>query len=541
MSHFLTVCGLYLALVGGSNDDRTIDARADVLVVCPLELQPSLRPWLELRQAQGHRVIVQAPAATSYGIKQQIRETAAQAPLRFLMIVGDATTNPGGNAQHCVPTDYVPARVNTRFGSTPEIASDNAFADIDADGLPDLALGRLPVDSRDQLDDLVERIVYYETELDTGIWRRQINFVAGVGGFGKVRDKAIELASKKMITDLIPPEYETTMTYASWTSPYCPDPRQFAETTLERLNEGCLFWVYMGHGSANQLDQVRVPEARYPVFPSQMVDRVECQRSPPIALMLACYTGWFDAANDCLAERLVTHPGGPIACICGSRVTTPYGMSRLGMELVEGYFVDRQPTVGEWMTTAKRQLAAKTVMASDDVVRDDDQPARDNHRQLSDMLATHLSPTADVLEAERAEHIHLMHLLGDPLLRLPQPEAIAVNAAAQASAGEPLVVSGQAPCAGVLTVELVYSRARMRHRPTHRGDFDGRPEALARYQEAYRQANDKLCTRTVVDIPPGPFAVSLDIPADANGECYARVFLQGERSYGIGAAPVTVR
>ena len=50
--------------------------------------------------------------------------------------------------------------------------------------------------------------------------------MAGVGGFGLV-DKIIEAVTRRFLTDGIPPDYYTTMTYGSWQSVYCPSPPSF--------------------------------------------------------------------------------------------------------------------------------------------------------------------------------------------------------------------------------------------------------------------------------------------------------------------------
>ena len=35
---------------------------------------------------------------------------------------------------------------------------------------------------------------------------------------------------------------------------------------VERLNEGCLFWVYLGHGQRQNVDYVHVPQGYYPIL-----------------------------------------------------------------------------------------------------------------------------------------------------------------------------------------------------------------------------------------------------------------------------------
>ena len=47
-----------------------------------------------------------------------------------------------------------------------ETASDDWFVDFDDDGLPDLAVGRLPVRTLDQANAIVAKTLGYETEAD---------------------------------------------------------------------------------------------------------------------------------------------------------------------------------------------------------------------------------------------------------------------------------------------------------------------------------------------------------------------------------------
>src|SRR5262249_50272186 len=145
------------------------------------------------------------------------------------------------------PTFYVPSKVTRYWGDPADIASDNPYADLDGDGIPELAIGRLTARTPAELQVMLNKILAYEDSRDFGPWRTRINFVAGEGGFGSVVDGLIETAAQRLITTL-PATYEPTMTSACWRSNFCPGPSDFHSCCLNRLNEGCLFWVFMGHG-----------------------------------------------------------------------------------------------------------------------------------------------------------------------------------------------------------------------------------------------------------------------------------------------------
>src|SRR5581483_759475 len=137
---------------------------------------------------------------------------------------------------------------------------------------------------------------------------------------GALVDMAVESVAKSILCDQIPAAYCTSMTYASWRSPYCPDPATFGQTTLDRLNEGCLFWIYMGHSQRQFVDFMRVPHTHYPILTSRDVPRLQATDGATIAIFLSCYTGAFDS-DDCLAEQMLRSEGGPVAVLGGSRVT----------------------------------------------------------------------------------------------------------------------------------------------------------------------------------------------------------------------------
>ena len=500
---------------------------ADTAVVCPAEFRQALEPWVRYRSGQGHRVAVLSNAGSPDELRAQVRRLAAGGALRFLVLVGDADPrlyNDPAVRRRSVPAHYSRAEVNVRFGSTPEIATDNWYADLDDDRVPDVAVGRIPADSAEELERLIGKILAYERSSDFGHWRRQVHFVAGLGGFGPVADTVLEAAAKSLISQGIPSAYCTTMTYGSWQSPYCPDPRKFRDVTLGRLNEGSLFWVYLGHGQHGAVDEVRVPGGRYPILSTDDAQQLACQHGAPIACFLACYSGAFDLPRDCLAEEMLRADGGPVAILCGSRVTMPYAMTVMGAELLEEVFAEQTETLGEALLAAKRDM-----MQTEGLSR---------YRQALDAMARLMSPTADELAAERAEHLDLFNLLGDPLLRIPFPKPLELQVEPAAAAGSRVVVRGDSPLAGAGVIELAVRRDRLSFRPPRRDPFD--PAALDDYAEIYQRANEPRLSIARQAIAAGAFTIELVVPAEARGPCQVRVFVEGETGCAAGGADLVV-
>ena len=503
---------------------------ADTVVVCPPSFREALTPWVEYRELQGRRFAFVDNRGTAEQIRSTVRQLAQLGKLRAVMLVGDAEPSSAADAaarDRSVPVHLARARVNVNWGSEPEIATDNWYADLDDDQIPDVPVGRLTADSAAELSGIVRKILHYEKSRGGEIWRRRINLVAGLGGFGAVADAALEAAAKAILTEGIPASYASSMTYASWRSPYCPDPASFNQATLDRLNEGCLFWVYLGHGRRREVDLLHAPGGRFRIFDARDVPKLSAVRGAPIALFLSCYTGAFDGAEDCLAEEMLRAEAGPAAVICGSRVTMPYAMSVFGTELLKECFQQRRATIGEVVLEAKRNTMLK--------------PRTDGRSRALDSLAGLLNPQPGDLAEERAEHLLLFNLLGDPLLELRHPREAKLHVASRAAAGERLQVSGECEFNGEALVELVVRRDRLTFRPEGRSDYRPSPETFAEYQRTYGRANDSRLASVRVPVLDRRFVAELDVPAAAWGDCHVRVFVQGEQDFAAGTADVEIR
>ncbi|QDU26508.1 Lys-gingipain precursor [Anatilimnocola aggregata] len=534
MTAWMLLC-LTLAAETAPTPPAPTDDAPDAVVVAPKSFIPALDPLLAHRYAQGHRFVYIPNTWTPTEIRNGIRQAAKKGNLKYILLVGDAEPTLGTSdliRQRCVPTHYATAKVNVKFGSEPEIATDNWYADLDDDELPDVAIGRIPADTPQQLSAVIAKILAYEKSVDHGLWRQRINFVAGVGGFGGVVDSMIESTTRKFLTDGIPASYTTNMTYGSWRSPFCPDPRRFHEVSLQQHNDGCLFWVYIGHGQNTALDRVAVPGARFHILDVNDGPKLKCENRAPIAIMLACYTAAFDGEQDCLAETMLHSPGGPVAIYGGTRVTMPYAMAVMGSAMMEQYFKVQPTTLGEAILNAKLQMVKPI---------DEANPLKNTNRLLLDAMASVMSPARQQMTDERKEHVHLFNLIGDPMTKLAHPTKVKLTVPRDAEPGQTITVSGESTIGGSAVVELCCRRDRFKTDLPQRDHFNPSNAGLASLHPVYEQANDRCWTRLQLPVTAGPFTTDLTIPAECHGACHVRVFVQGEQSHSLGAANVYVK
>src|SRR5688572_15421046 len=105
----------------------------DTVVVCPAVFREELRPWVEYRTHQGHGIEIVASDGGLEAICSRIRSLAGRGGVKHVVLVGDSEPQTAGDpiaAARNVPAQLARAKVNIHFGSEPEIASDNAYADF---------------------------------------------------------------------------------------------------------------------------------------------------------------------------------------------------------------------------------------------------------------------------------------------------------------------------------------------------------------------------------------------------------------------------
>jgi hypothetical protein len=221
-----------------------------------------------------------------------------------------------------------------------------------------------------------------------------------------------------------------------------------------------------------------------------------------------------------------------VAIYGGSRVTMPYAMGVMGSAMMQEYFKSRPPTLGQTILAAKRRMMAPL---------DEKDPLGNVNRFLLDGVAAVISPSPDMLEEERREHLYLFNLIGDPMLKLTYPEEVVLTAPREAQPGQKLRISGKTAVAGQGVLELICRRDQFKSPPPKRERFDPRDAALAEYQGVYEQTLDRCFSRWALDLPQGDFATDITIPDDCQGPCHVRLLVAGEKSHALGSANLLVK
>jgi hypothetical protein len=483
-----------------------------------------------------------ADGRSAAAIRGEVAQAARRGRLMSVLLVGDAVCERGDDSAGdrrrlpLVPTFYLPARVTQRWGSDRCIATDHPYADPDGDGVPELAVGRLPASNREMLALMIAKTLNHERSADFGTWRRQIHFVAGTGGFGPVTDKAIELASRGLVATMVPEPYTIALTYGYRQSPSAHEVCPLRDAVVGHLDEGPLLFVYIGHGDRGSLLPGDDGAAGISsCVTSSDIARLGGRGPRTIAALFCCYAGSFDGKDPSLSESLFRHKNGPVAVLAGSRVTMPYGMSVLGTELLRSHFRGTASTLGQALLQAKRAALSDG----------SDQP----DRAALDAVASLLSPNPNELAQERAEHVILFNLLGDPLLKLHRPAEVVLDLSPVARAGDKISIRGRCRIRGRCHIDLVPLRRRSvavdRTSLRHTASESWPESRLAANwpdgeDKTYDSANDTRVDYGTFPVSDGHFSVVLHAPDGSRGAHQVRAFVEGREGFAIGSALLTI-
>ena len=538
--------------IDASNHLQAQPAKPTVILVRPSAWAESLAEWKTYRSPEYQFVEVDS-IASSLELRQRI-STAARtctSPAVALVLCGDAALEVSPKRwQALTPGVVLETQIQLGELTTKELCTDALYGDLDQDGCPDIAIGRLPAKTPEELSRMLRRSIDYEA-LAPGPWNDTIHVTAGVGGFGFLADTAIETVTRRFLTEGLPPYFRLNVTVASCTSTYCPNPWKLREAYIDRINQGGLFWIYIGHGQVNELDRFQVAKQWLPIGQPADASKFDCQNRPPIALMLACLTGAFDARVDCFSEHLLAQPHGPIAVISGSRVTMPYGLSQLSSEMINGCFRDRIATLGEILLQAKRRVwvddqesqTESNALAPNGAK---DQPnegvdIRKRYRKIVTDMAQALNPSDHDLTLERREHVRLMNLLGDPLLKMPYPKPLELTVPSKATSTERLRISGNSQVTGKLVVELALVRDRVPEGVVALRSYRGTQEDHQQMDKNYQACNHLLVQTLEKSIGAGAFEVDLQIPENCSGRYVLSAYVYGEHDWSAGAEKLVIR
>ena len=332
--------------------------QADLIVISHENFLDSLAPLVNLRRSQGLHValvnvqdvydefsagVFDAEALHSF-LAYAYYHWQAPAP-RFVLLVGDGHYDfknfLGTNTPNFIPP-YL-KMVDPYIGET---ATDNRLVTVVGDDpLPDMAIGRLPVNTYDEINSMVSKIVAYETAPLSGDWNLRHLFISdnpdSAGNFWELSNAVADV--------LVRPPYVASKIY--YGQPPYTSPLPTRQAIVNAYNQGALIISYVGHSS--------IPWwAAEILFSTTQVPLLNNQERTPIMLPMTCYDGYYhDPRFPSLGETVVRVNGrGAVASWSATGLGVAHGHDYLERGFYTSVFSNGNPNLGDATTAGKVSL-----------------------------------------------------------------------------------------------------------------------------------------------------------------------------------------
>lgn len=326
---------------------HTANNAADFVIIAHKSLRPAIEPLRVLRQGQGLNVTIVDVADVydewNFGAPspQAIKDfllrahTVWQNGPEYILLAGDGSGDPrnylGYGGQDLVPT----MMVDSVFS---EAASDDSLADFDGDGIPEMAVGRLPVNTAQEATTVVNKIIANDAFPNGNTVQRGAVMVSD----SPDANYDFEAMTLDVRTQL------PAMMNVQFINRQAGTTQVIRAQILAAINQGPSIVNFLGHGSvgvwtgAALLVTDDAPNLTNGVNQSTFV-------------MMTCLNGSFvEVGADCLGEALLkSQTGGAQAVWASSGLTTPPGQVVISKKLYEQIFGPQSIRLGDAIRISK--------------------------------------------------------------------------------------------------------------------------------------------------------------------------------------------
>ena len=374
---------------------RSTQRQADYLVITHPSLRKAIMPLVEAHSQRGLKVAVVSVETIyeefNHGIvhPQAIRDFVAHAyheweepRPRYVLLVGDASWDiHNDQADGRLYADWT-TRIEGRgldFGETgrPQYggekgeifrnllptgsyqssqghsASDNFFVTVDGDDfLPDLAIGRFPVVSPQEVSDIVDKTLSYLRSAPVGPWRRSILWITN-------EEKWAQKTSDRLAQEAEISGFGANKVY--------PQPEE-ADNSLHQgslqnaFNEGQILVHFYGHGGRH-IWRTGPPDLKknHDLFTLDHVDGLKPNKQLPLILSMTCYSAPFDHPTaDSIGEKFLRVANrGAVAVFAASWRNSP--RSEISQTIIRE-ISQNHASVGEAIRLAKQGLKSRNLI-----------------------------------------------------------------------------------------------------------------------------------------------------------------------------------
>ena len=338
------------------SDLKSTQNGADYIIITHSNFQENLNILADHRAVQGLRVkIVDVqdiydefssgvfdPQAINRFLTYTYENWLASPPL-YVLLAGDATLMYDKQvARDNGKTCYIPSimKYTSSWGMT---SSDNSFACVSGDDrLPDMYIGRLPLNTNEDAESIVNKILQYEQNPTFEDWRKKVCLACGDGEF-------FEESAEHLYNEYIPKAFDVPRLYTNPQSKYFGS----TEDIVKIFNNGVSLFNFIGHGGGGVFFDAEL-------FLLEDVALLNNAQRLPVLFSLTCFIGYFDNPwTPSLGEELLrANDRGVVATFGAAGRAWLYGDYYLNNALFESLFIHKNRTLGQVTTAGKWQMVA---------------------------------------------------------------------------------------------------------------------------------------------------------------------------------------
>ncbi len=200
--------------------------------------------------------------------------------------------------------------------------SDDFFVLLTPDLYIDMAIGRIPVQTQEEAETVVNKIIQYENNIDFGSWRNIVLFLADDGlTSGGDTDGQIHTIQSETLANYYTPDFvnKRKLYLVAYPTVYTSVGRRKPEaskTLVDYINRGCAIVNWIGHGNPAVWAHERVFEIGY------TIQNLKNEGRLPFVVAATCDFGRFDnPKSQSSTEALLTlKNGGAIGILSSARL-----------------------------------------------------------------------------------------------------------------------------------------------------------------------------------------------------------------------------
>ena len=331
----------------------------------------------------------------SYGVrelhsmKDLIRDihSAGDGKLKYVLLVGDASWDWRDNGQNNKygkwanrndvssrdftnfphQKSYTSQYINRDFVPTGQYhspeghsASDNWFASIvpeknikGEDYIPDIAIGRFPVSTTDELDAMIAKTINYTNNTKVGPWKSRVLWITNS-----------ELSLQKTST-MNARTIEKHGVVANNIFPNNMDEGRIKaqETLSNSFDEGNLVVHFIGHGGKSiwRVGPADLTKNR-DLFTLDHISKLKNSKRLPFVLSMSCYSAPFDHPfADSIGEKFIREPDvGAVAVLASSWRNAPNAL--FSRYVLESLYENPKHSVGQAVLAGKRRYRGRIMV-----------------------------------------------------------------------------------------------------------------------------------------------------------------------------------